>query len=93
MGGRRIDRLGAVIALHPVEFAHHLGLSFQRLADQQALADEARPEKGHRKCDRRQTLSRDFCDRHSQCPPCDLDAINRPVDSSFILIRFDVSKV
>jgi hypothetical protein len=53
MGGRRINRLGAVIALHPVKFAHHLRLSFQRLADQETLADEARPEKGHRKCDRR----------------------------------------
>jgi hypothetical protein len=52
MGCWSVDRLGTVIALQLMKFAHNLGLPPQRLANQQSLADEARPQKGHRKRDR-----------------------------------------
>jgi hypothetical protein len=38
--------LGAVVALHLVEFAHELGALVQSLAHQQAFADEACPKEG-----------------------------------------------
>ena len=44
--GWRGNRLGASIALHPVEFAHQLGPLVERVAHHQPLADEACPEEG-----------------------------------------------
>jgi hypothetical protein len=38
--------LGAVIALHLVEFAHELGALRERVANHQAFADEACPKEG-----------------------------------------------
>jgi hypothetical protein len=40
------NRLGAVIALHLVKFAHELGALGERLAHHQAFADEACPKEG-----------------------------------------------
>jgi hypothetical protein len=40
------NRLGAVIALHLVEFAHKRGALGESVAHHQAFADEARPEEG-----------------------------------------------
>ena len=40
------NRLGAVIALHLVEFAHKLGALGERVAHHQAFADEACPKEG-----------------------------------------------
>ena len=47
MRGRGGDGFGAVITLHLMEFTHDLCLPLQRLTYQEALADEASPEKGH----------------------------------------------
>ncbi len=40
------NRLGPVIALHLVEFAHDLGALGKSLALHQAFADEAAPKEG-----------------------------------------------
>jgi hypothetical protein len=45
--GRGGNRLGLVIALHLVEFAHELGALVQGLPHQQAFADEAGPKEGN----------------------------------------------
>jgi hypothetical protein len=47
------DRLGAVIALHTVEFAHELRALVESVAHHQPFADETCPKQGHRKRDRR----------------------------------------
>jgi hypothetical protein len=44
--GRGGNRLGAVIALHLVEFAHELGALGEGVAHHQAFADEACPKEG-----------------------------------------------
>jgi hypothetical protein len=47
------NRLGAVISLHLVEFAHELRALVEGVAHHQAFADETCPKEGHRKRDRR----------------------------------------
>jgi hypothetical protein len=44
--GWRGNRLGASIALHPVEFAHELGALVNGVPQHQAFADEACPKEG-----------------------------------------------